>query len=242
MWKWFRGDETVRFRCYEGHWGVIPKPYPARFLLPDWYKKLPGRIKEGGTKGTGALRSSTIKRCAPFQDAMGTGWIIPLAADVSFKTNEDASGVSYEWTFGSPMVENHTAEQIGGDDSPIHPRPPMKFLNWWQIIVPDGYSVLFLPPLNRPNPFFECMSGFVDCDKYTEFVNFPFTWKEGNYEGIIPSGTPLVQAIPIKRDSILTSQKFEVMTVPQYQELEKLRRERSAHESLYRDFLWERKW
>lgn len=243
MWKSFSVGKDISFRCYEGHWDVIPKPYPARYDKPDWYKKIPARIKENpDKKGPGNIKRSTIRRCTPVQDAMEVGWIIPLAADVSFTSNENASEVSYEWSFGSPMVENHSAAQIGGEAHPDHPKPPMKFLNWWQIKVPDNYSVLFVPPLNRPNPWFTCMSGFVDCDKYDEFINFPFIWHAENYEGHIPAGTPLVQVIPIKRNSLIKNGSVEPMTVDQYEDLEKLRRKRASHESLYRDTMRERKW
>lgn len=243
MWRLLETSGEIKFRCYEGNWGVIPEPYPAWKLLPDWYKKLPPKMKDDpDKKGPGGLKSSTIKRCAPFTDAMGAGWIIPLAGDIEFKVNEDASGVDYKWEFNGSLIENHSPAQIGGEEHPSYPKPPMKFINHWQIIVPKGYSVLFVPPLNRPNPYFECISGFVDCDKYEEFINFPFIWNKPNWEGVIPAGTPLVQAIPIKRSSLISKAVTEMMTVKQFDDLEKLRRRRNAHESLYRDYLWERKW
>lgn len=236
-----RKRRGITFRCYEGNWGVIPEPYPAWKLLPDWYKNLPQKLRNEDRGGPGGLKSSTIKRCAPFVDAMGAGWIIPLAGDVEFKANEDASGINYKWEFDGNLIENHSPEQIGGETHPEFPKPPMKFINHWQIIVPKGYSVLFVPPLNRPNPYFECISGFVDCDKYEEFINFPFLWKKPNWEGVMPAGTPLVQAIPIKREKY-TKALIEQMTFPQFVELEKLRKKRRSHESIYRDDLWERKW
>lgn len=235
--------DLIEFRCYEGHWGVIPEPYPAWKLLPDWYKKLPPRLKEDPKKrGRGNIGQSTIKRCAPFTDAMGTGWIIPLAADVGFSSNEDASGVSFKWNFPDTLIETHNRAQIGGEDHPSSPKPPMKFINKWQIVVPKGYSILFVSPINRPNPMFECISGFVDCDRYTEFINFPFIWNAENFEGHLPAGTPLVQVIPIKRSDLITKSKIREMTVPEFEDLQLLRRKRDAHESLYRDDLWEPKW
>ncbi len=240
MFKRLITNDVIEFRCFEEFWGAIPEPYPAWKLLPDWYKKLPPRLKEDPKKkGRGKTGQSTIKRCSPFTDAMGTGWIIPLAADVSFTSNDDASGISYEWNDGSPkMIENHSPAQIGG----MTDKPPMKFLNHWQIIVPDGYSVLFVDPLNRPNPYFECVSGFVDCDRYIEFINFPFTWKMPNYEGHLPQGTPLVQAIPIKRSDLINKIKTKAMTQGHVDELVAVRAKRKNHESMYRDELTVKKW
>lgn len=233
------GDDTIEFLCYPEDKGVIPEPIPSRKFIPEWFKRLqPKMFEDDERTGGGGFRSSTIKRCPPFLDAMTAGWIVPLAADVEFKTNEDASGIDYQWQFDRTMIENHSESQIEGN--PKEPLPPIKFMNWWAIKVPPGWSVLFVPPLNRPNPYFECMSGFVDCDGYFEFVNFPALFHKGMFEGIIPAGTPLVQAIPIKRDSMMRKSVVRGMTDNELDHLELTRRKVSVHESHYRDNVWDR--
>ncbi len=225
---------TVEFLCLKEDFGIIPAPYPARKLMPEWYKNLAPRID-----GKNVLVNGTVKRCAPFLDAMSIGWIIPLAGDVEFTTNEDASGVTYKWTFYRSLVENHNRGQVEGH--PELPKPPMKFLNYWLIKVPKDYSLLFVPPLNRPSEHFECISGLVDADNYLEFINFPFFFRKPNFTGIIKQGTPLVQVIPIHR-SMLT-RDFEVGIIDEgvQSEVDLVRRKRSAHESYYRDSSWVRK-
>jgi hypothetical protein len=59
---------------------------------------------------------------------------------------------------------------------------------------------MFCNPANRFDLPFQTITGIVDCDKYPGQVHFPFFLKEG-FTGIIPKGTPIVQIIPIKRDS-----------------------------------------
>jgi hypothetical protein len=230
--------EEIEFLCYEQYYGVIPNPYPARKLMPEWYKELPQKINKQEK-----INNGTIKRCAPVLDAMSVGWIIPLAADVEFITNNDSSGVSYKWTFDRPMVENHGKDQVSTDKAPhpMMPKPPMKFLNWWAIKVPKDYSVLFVPPLNRGDPRFTCMSGFVDCDGYFEFINFPFFFNTPNYTGIVKAGTPLVQAIPIPRNKLLKEAKVRKFDKKDHADLEKTRNRRKVHESIYRNFIWSRK-
>lgn len=224
----------IEFLCYPEDEGVIPAPYPARKHLPEWFKNLPPKVENQNV-----IANSTIKRCAPFLDAMTLGWIIPLAADVEFVTNSDGSGVSYKWSFYRPMVENHTASQVAGH--PELPKPPMKFLNYWLIKVPQDYSLLFIPPLNRADPRFECVSGLVDVDRYFEFINFPFFFRKGDFTGIVKQGTPLVQVIPIHRPSLINESEARVLQPGDNVELEKTRRARAAHESLYRDSRWVRK-
>ncbi len=225
---------TVEFLCHKEDFGVIPAPYPARKHMPDWYKKLPPRV-DGQTK----FNSGTVKRCAPFLDAMSIGWIIPLAADVEFVTNADATGVDYKWTFHRAMVEIHGSAQLAGH--PELPKPPMKFLNHWLIRCPKDYSLLFMPPLNRADPRFECASGLVDADRYLEFINFPFFFKKAGFTGIVTQGTPLVQVVPLHRSLIDVDYKIDMLDLGTMGDVEHTRRQRGAHESLYRDSRWVRK-
>jgi hypothetical protein len=232
----FFKEGQIEFLCDEQDWGVIPPPIPARKFIPEWYKKLQMR-------SSGGLKSSTVKRCPPFLDAMQLGWIIPLAADVEFRTSDTAGKVDWNSSFYKPMVDAHAYQQVTTAEAPnpILPKPPLKFMNHWMIRVPKGYSVMFIPPLNRKDPRFECMAGVVECDKYFEYVNFPFTFNEPNFHGILEAGTPLVQIIPVKRSSFITKAKISKMNNRDVAELELTRRKRSSHESYYRDKLWERK-
>lgn len=227
----------IEFLCYKEDVGVIAEPMPARKVLPDWFKNLPPKIDK-----LDKLNNSTIKRCMPFLDACNAGWIIPLAADVEVTTNADASEINFKWDFYRVMIEGHNPQQVA--KHPELPKPPWKFLNYWAIKCPPDYSLLFVPPLNRYEPRFECISGMVD-DTYMgtgalEFINFPFFFKQPNYTGIIRKGTPLVQVIPIKRDDVLTSSKGVNIGQLEQSDLDLIdltRRRRKAHESLYRDEL-----
>jgi len=239
MFKIFKpqSESKIEFLCYKEDWEVIPKPFPAKRLMPDWYKALPPKLDNKG------LGSSTVKRCHPFLDALSIGWIIPLAADVEFITNEDSSHVQYKWNFYKPMIENHGFEQITSEKSPTPygRKPPMKFINYWAIRVPEDYSVLFVPPLNRHENKFECFSGLVDCDGYFEFINFPFLFHEPNWSGILPAGTPLVQAIPIKRDSLIKDFDTKPLTQQDHNDLTLTKRRLASQESYYKDKVWTKK-
>jgi hypothetical protein len=243
--SWLKTEE-VEFLCEQEDFGVISEPIPARKFMPEWFKQLHPKV---GNEDK--LNNATIKRCAPFLDAMSVGWIIPLAADVEFITNEDGSGVSYKWMHGKIMVENHQQNQLNPEKGPMHPsmpKPPMKFLNYWYIKIPKDYSALFVSPLNRPDPRFQCISGLVD-DGYMgndalEYINFPFFFTQVNYTGIIKAGTPLVQMILIKRDDVLTSSRKTNVKIVDKQTSDLIgltRRRRAAQPSYYREKLWQRK-
>lgn len=216
---------TIEFVCAEEDKDVIPAPFRASKHMPDWFKNLPQKINNEDR-----LENSTIKRCMPFIDAMSAGWIIPLAADVEFSTNEDGSAIQWKHNFYKSMVEKHSQEQVAGN--PKSPRPPLKFMNYWLTKIPPGWSLAFVPPLNRPDPRFECISGIVHSG-YHEYVNFPFFFTEDKFTGIIKAGTPLVQCIPIPSSSL--SANIGVFSKKDIDDLALTRKKRQSHESYYRD-------
>jgi hypothetical protein len=191
-----RASPTIIFRCAPEDEGVIAPPVPARGYLPRWFKKLPA-IDE--TQLSNSDTGLTIKRCMPFLDAMGEGWILPLAATVRLEIAEGGTRVDAGWDFDRTMVSNHGMHQVRGN--PWEDRPPCKFHNYWTIETPPGWSCLFVDPLNRPNGIFEVLAGVVDTDTYRAPIHFPFfaTGKDGLYT--IEKGSPLVQVIPFRRDS-----------------------------------------
>jgi len=223
---------NIQFLCDEKDYGVIAEPIPSRKILPQWFKDLPPKIDNKNK-----ILNSTIKRCMPVLDAFSAGWIIPLAADVEFITGPNAIQVETKSRFHKTLIETHNQSQVAGH--PEMPKTPFKFLNYWAIKLPPGYSMLFMPPLNRYEPRFECFSGIVD-DTYMgqgalEYINFPFFFKQQNYTGIIKQGTPLVQCIPFKREPYnhtvgkLSKKDDDLISLT--------RRRHAAHESIYHDHL-----
>ena len=189
-----RRPPVVHFLCQPEDQGLIAEPVPARSVIPNWLRHLPG-IDQPQVSATN--NGLTVKRCLPFSDAMSAGWIIPLAVPVRLEITEGGRTVSAGWEFDREMVSNHGAFQLAG--SPYEPHPPMKFHNYWTIRTPPGWSCLFLPPINRPNSVFEILSGLVDTDTYAAPVNFPFvaTAPDGVYA--LKKGMPLVQVVPFRR-------------------------------------------
>lgn len=221
---------TIEFVTHKQHWGVIPEPYPAVRFLPTWYKKLPHRTSK---------LDSTVKRCAPFLDSMGAGYILPLAADVQLTMKDGGENVKTDSDFYDKIIGLHGKQQLGSEH-PVAPGPVLKFSNFWAFKVPKGWSVLCVPPLNRPNETFECFSGIVECDQYWNYVNFPFFMKDPSFKGIIPQGTPIIQLIPFKRSALKTKMKCSVMSALDEERMKRTSRQLAAHKSHYRDCLWKR--
>lgn len=185
---------AILFTCAPEDEGVIAPPIPAKSYMPDWFRKLPATDPEvEADKNSG----QTVKRCMPFLDAMTTGWIIPLVADLRLEISEDGAKVEAGWDFDRTLVSFHGRHQVAGP--PMSPRPPMKFHNYWTITTPPGWSCLFVDPLNRPNGIFEIVAGVVNTDTYRSPINFRFFATGEDGLQVISKGAPLVQVIPFRR-------------------------------------------
>lgn len=175
-------------------------PRPSSEFLPDWYKKTSSYVddkKDVTYNGKGG-QNATIKKCMPVFDALTAGYTIPTYTDLYVKKGIGGDVVYH--TSHELNIEGHGIIQ-----APFHPfmnqQPYPKWINPWGIKTPPGYSCLFLPPVHGGNSFFRVIEGFVDTDTYDPPINFPFVLNDINFEGLIPAGTPMVQVIPVKRDS-----------------------------------------
>jgi hypothetical protein len=220
---------VVEFLCRPEDLDVIAEAVRAAKVLPAWFKQLPGIHKEHVSATNDGL---TVKRCIPFLDAMSTGWIMPLAATVRLEISDGGTTVNAGWNFDRDMVSNHGPGQVAGN--PYEPRPPMKFHNYWSIRTAKGWSCLFLPPLNRPDPVVEVFAGVVDTDTYTAPVNFPFVATAADGVYTLEKGMPLVQVIPFRRKHAAISGSVRAETPTEREERIRIARSTQAGAGWYR--------
>jgi hypothetical protein len=136
----------------------------------------------------------------PVFDAITSGYIITLPADVWVSIIENENGEKtqhFEWSnYG--LISFHPIQQA--ENHPERkPYPYPKWINFWSVKTPVGYSCLFTHPMHRDLPF-TILPGIVDTDKYTSPVNFPMVINDPNFQGLISKGTPIAQVIPFKRE------------------------------------------
>jgi hypothetical protein len=163
----------------------VPKPTPAAKNVPDWYRKMQG-VED---------KVMTVKKCVPFLDAMTSGYTISLPMDVHF------DGEKFAELTKVTVVSGHHKQQTSDIPVPLgYSEQPYKWENFFVMTTPKGYSTLFVHPMHRYDLPFLSISGVVDTDKHPVPVNFPFFLKKG-FTGVIPAGTPIIQAIPFKRET-----------------------------------------
>ncbi|MEM6476280.1 MAG: hypothetical protein AAF687_08955 [Pseudomonadota bacterium] len=232
-------DETtgdgpqIEFLCDPELAGTIPPPDRAIKFLPDWFRNLD---REMGMPDAQGLPGLTVKACLPVTDTFSLGYVIPLPYDIRFGPMEGPVNLGIQWaeTCQFQPIEQHHPGQLGAPNPPFGQVMPLKFVNPWRIKVPDGYSVLFQPVMNRPDLPFYCFSGLVDCDRFATMINFPFIWNGGNSDFTLPAGTPMIQLIPILRDSLIKSHGARQSTPDELSEQAEARKRKYNEESTYR--------
>lgn len=191
----------ITARCHPALVDLLPKPVLAKEALPDWLKAMPSEV-DAPSLGGEAIR--TLKHCPPILDALGGGVLMPLATDLHF---EDGL---VQWDWDPPHLQDalmarapigiHAPEQASGAPFDLAGQSVLKFLNFWTLSVPEGMSLLFTHPLNREDLPFRTLSGVVDCDLFGDgYVHFPALWKDPEFTGVLPRGTPVAQVFAVVR-------------------------------------------
>lgn len=182
----------------------VPPPRPASEYLPEWYKNIKTFSGTGHKNkpqyADGKVINKTVKTCYPFWDALTSGYIQESWCDIRINFENDI--FFYDYSVGPEPLSHRSKVSINLSESFM----PYEFI--WQVHwVPKldyGYSALITHPFNRLDLPFLNTSGIIDSDKFFHSSpgNYPFyLYKTSKNEIFIPSGTPLYQIIPIKRDS-----------------------------------------
>lgn len=209
---------------------------PATKHIPEWYKKIPQYIPpDKEPKLIQGLNNSTVKNCTPFLDAMSSGYILELSADILVSWNGDIP--AFNWRDTNILITDHSLEQFFGIPTPEDCiAVVLKWHNEWGIETPKGYSLLCTHPVNRFDLPWQGITGVVDTDGYSLPIQFPFFVKKG-WSGVIEKGTPLVQLIPFKRDNWESS-------IEEYDEKEQRRKTNSFRGKILRSYktqFWSKK-
>ena len=191
----------IRFRCDPALIDALPRPLPARAALPDWLRAMP--MEAHSAMHDGAVR--TVKHCPPFIDAMRAGFVMPLPCDVHY-----ADGAfSWDWNLPVPTTPGHphaplsfhAAAQLSG--APFGDDNLIKFIGFWTIALPEGWSLLATHPLNRDDLPFRTLTGLVDSDRFHQIgLLFPARWLAAEGACTLLAGTPIAQCVPVQRAAL----------------------------------------
>jgi len=189
---------------------LLDMPSPSTKNIPKWYKdqKLFSNDQNSAEVALTSNGVGTYKLCVPLIDSLTAGYQIVTPCDL-LVTNKEKNG--YEpfitWYIGWDPIDVQNFNSLGNFPVPLgHHSMPYRWSVDWKIITPSGYSLWVTHPSQRYDLPFTTLTSFVDTDKLPNKMFFPFFIKHG-FEGVIPKGTPIVQIIPIKRESWKSQKK-----------------------------------
>jgi hypothetical protein len=179
-------------------------PFLSKKFIPDWYKNMePYLINEENPSGNNITvinreSNATAKKCMPMFDGMSSGYIIPLWSDVLISNANGSKDISWRVYPDVFQPHNESSRRI---PPPIgYENTVFKYICWFRIKTPPGYSILITPPFGHYDLPFYAIPAIVDSDKSVIDSNFP-CWIKSDLEGIVEKGTPIAQIIPFKRDN-----------------------------------------
>jgi hypothetical protein len=193
----------ITFRCDPALEPHLPRPVPARTMLPDWLRRMPASAHSE----IHGREIRTVKQCPPFVDAMAYGVMILLPCDVRI----ERGAFAWDWDVPAPATEGHPraplsfhpAPQLAGTPFADEGRAAIKFNSFWTIACDDGWSLFATHPVNRDDLPFRTISGLVDADRFHDGgINFPAVWTAPDFSGVLPKGTPVAQCFPVPREDL----------------------------------------
>lgn len=231
-------------------------PTPTQKEIPDWYKnadrfakdpngeyyQAPKEVcpfpKEGSVDDYGKI--PTWKACPAIMDAFATGYLFKTPCDLEFyKDNQEIINVKvFDSKYSNFCTQRLPMPQFE------HPKGYYDHhFAWyldWGLELPDGYSALFMTPMNRFDLPFLNTAGIVDSDKVHLLGSFPFFIAEG-WEGIIPAGTPYLQVLPFKREN--WEHKVEILEQSNMYDkmIENAKFYRQPDGGVYKNKIWSRR-
>ena len=177
--------ETKKIKFRQSHLYVLKQdnhpsvPMPVSRFIPDWFSKAPRFAKDHNgdyIKQLPGLSSAkeddpsdfgkvpTWKACPALLDIMTTGYVYRTPCDVEFtikngRITADVKNKKYK-----------TMLDIRGP-MPGFPTPHgyhdyhFAWQGMWGVNVPEGYSIMYVHPINRFDLPFLSTNGIVDADK-----------------------------------------------------------------------------
>jgi hypothetical protein len=144
----------------------------------------------------------------------------------------------FHWASSFTTISTHPKFQF--DEAELPPEfqnaEAFKWYNYYHVSTPKGYSTLFVHPFGYSHLPFFTLPAVVDTDGHGLDINFPFLIRK-DFEGLIPKGTPIAQALPFKRENW----KLKVENFGEELHRNNILKRQTTLFNLYRSNVWQRK-
>lgn len=165
---------------------------PSKEVLPDHWKKMPSTVNG----------QDSVRKCPGIHDWLLAGYIIPAWTDIVVHQSEDlgSNGTLSNGNIGAGSHPPYQCLDLLVEKS--HFTGTVKLPGTWSIKTAPGWSIMLVPLWYWHNQPWEALPGIIHSDNHHNEVNLNFVMKSKDPVVNIPAGTPLVQVIPFKRDSV----------------------------------------
>jgi hypothetical protein len=187
-------------------------PEPIAKHLPKWWHDSEVYVKDSNgnpvANWNGEGRMPSFKACPAILDTFTTGYVLLTPCDLEFYEKNGRTKVRVPIEF-----EDFCGERPAMDGFAVPNGYDKKHFHWyanWAPQVPEGYSCLYVQPINHFDLPWITVGGIIDSDKVTTSGLIPFFLKSG-FIGTVPAGTPYLQVIPFKREDWEMSIEFHTL-------------------------------
>jgi len=184
---------------------LIKPPISSKNKIPTWFKN-DSLFSKGENNYVKAYKNQSIgtyKLCVPVVDAVTSGYTVVLSASVlvtNRSNDKDIYDPYIQWGVHWQPLESKPPEMLSNYPVPHEHYPGFfRWITYWGIKTPPGYSLLITHPHHRYDLPFLTTSAVVDTDKHPNSLELAFFLRNG-FEGIIEEGTPIAQILPFKRE------------------------------------------
>lgn len=219
-----------------------PLPEPTSKYIPKWFSDMDLFFKDPSTDkdflDQAGNKYPTFKACPALLDIFTTGYVLKTPCDLTFYEHEGRIEVKTE-----PGYENFCASRPEMPNFPVPHGHMTEHFHWWpnwSVNLPDGYSAIYLSPINQFHLPFTTVAGIIDNDKVHSSGLIPYFLKEG-FTGVIPKGTAFLQIIPFKREDWEMDPQFHTLKEidVMYKEVAKIFRKPEG--GVYKKLFWSRR-
>jgi|TARA_B100000902_G_C27321539_1_gene925028 hypothetical protein len=176
---------------------------PAGKFKPDVWKRMPAYVNKQKHK---ADSDQTVKGCPGIKDFMETGFVIPAWCDMEITPSECGNFVNTRYSDSSYNDAHHPPDQVSVPGAEILTkfgvRASVKLDCPWKIWSKPNWSVLYQPMFYHEDRNYEAIPGIIDHDLGALISPVNIMLKEIK-PTFIKMGEPLVQLIPIKRETVV---------------------------------------
>jgi hypothetical protein len=172
-------------------------PSPASKSLPDWFVHAKRYIYKNGDRSNDKV--ANWKACPALYDFFVSGYVLKTPCDIEVVCLGDKG---YRIDVLNKKFLNFVKPRgvIEGFEVPYGYSPyHFVWLPEWDIELPQGYSAMYLNPVNRFDLPFLSTSGIIDNDSANFSGHLPFFIRSG-WSGLIKAGTPYIQIMPFRRE------------------------------------------